>query len=64
MEAARKKKKLWLFLPVSALVVLAGVILGTICMVDYYGAGVLMVFIFSGDGSGGVWRDSFLPSTG
>ena len=46
MEAARKKKKLWLFLPVSALVVLAGVILGTICMVDYYGAGVLMVFIF------------------
>lgn len=46
MEAARKKKKLWLFLPVSALVVLAGVVLGTICMVDYYGAGVLMVFIF------------------
>ena len=26
--------------------VIIGVILGTICMVDYYGAGVLMVFIF------------------
>ena len=32
MEAARKKKKLWLFLPVSVLVVLAGVILGTIAV--------------------------------
>ena len=46
METVRKKQKTWLYLLVSALVVAAGAVLGTLGMVDYYGAGVLTVFIF------------------
>ena len=46
METVRKKQKTWLYLQVSALVVAAGAVLGTLGMVDYYGAGVLTVFIF------------------
>ena len=46
METVRKKQKTALYLMVSALVVVAGAVLGTLGMVDYYGAGVLTVFIF------------------
>ena len=46
METVRKKQKTGLYLLVSALVVVAGAVLGTLGMVDYYGAGVLTVFIF------------------
>ena len=46
METVRKKQKTWAYLLVSALVVAAGAVLGTLGMVDYYGAGVLTVFIF------------------
>ena len=46
MEQVRKKGKTWMYLLVCVLVVLAGLGLGTLCMVDYYGAGVLTVFVF------------------
>ena len=46
MERVRKKGKTWMYLLVCVLVVLAGLVLGTLCMVDYYGAGVLTVFVF------------------
>ncbi len=46
METVRKKQKPWDYVLVSAGVVAAGGILGTLCMVDYYGVGVLTVFIF------------------
>lgn len=46
METVRKTQKIWKYLAVAAIVVIVGMILGTLCMVDYYGAGVLMVFIF------------------
>lgn len=46
MEQVRKKGKIWMYLLVCVLVVLAGLVLGTLCMVDYYGAGVLTVFVF------------------
>ena len=46
MEAVRQKQKIWLYLPVAALVTVIWTILGTLGMVDYYGAGILTVFIF------------------
>ena len=46
MEKVRKKQKLWIFLPTAVLVVLVGSALGTVGMADYYGAGVLTLFIF------------------
>ena len=46
MEQVRKKGKIWMYLLVCVLVVLAGLVLGTLCMVDYYGVGVLTVFVF------------------
>ena len=46
METVRKKQKLWVSLPVCAAVAAAGALLGTLGMTDYYGAGVLTVFIF------------------
>lgn len=46
METVRKKQKPWVYVLVSAGVVAAGGILGTLCMVDYYGVGVLTVLIF------------------
>ena len=46
METVRKKQKLWVSLPVCAVVVAAGALLGTLGMTDYYGAGVLTVFSF------------------
>lgn len=46
METVRKKQKIWLYVAVSVFVVMLGAVLGTLCMVDYYGAGVLMIFVF------------------
>ena len=46
METVRKKQKLWVSLPVCAVVVAAGALLGTLGMTDYYGAGVLTAFAF------------------
>lgn len=46
MEAVRKKQKLWLYILVCVLTVAAGLAVGTLGMVDYYGAGILTVFVF------------------
>ena len=46
METVRKKQKTWLYLLTALLVVLSGTVLGTLSMVDYYGTGVLTIFIF------------------
>ena len=46
MEQVRKKGKPCMYLLVCVLVVPAGLVLGTLCMVDYYGVGVLTVFVF------------------
>ena len=46
MEQVRKKGKTWMYLLVCVLVVPAGLVLGTLCMVDYHGVGVLTVFVF------------------
>lgn len=46
MEAARAKGKRWLYVLTCAAVVVLGFALGTLGMVDYYGAGVLTVFVF------------------
>ena len=46
MEQARKKQKLALYVLTVALVVTFGAVLGTLGMVDYYGAGVLTMFVF------------------
>ena len=46
MEAARAKGKPWLYVLTCAAVVVLGFALGTLGMVDYYGAGVLTVFAF------------------
>lgn len=46
METVRKKQKIWAYVAVCVIVVILGSVLGTLGMVDYYGAGVLTVFIF------------------
>lgn len=46
METVRKKKSTFVYILVSAIVVILGGLLGTLSMVDYYGIGVLTVFIF------------------
>ena len=46
METVRKKKSTFVYILVSAVVVILGGLLGTLSMVDYYGIGVLTVFIF------------------
>lgn len=46
MENVRKKRKTPMYLLTAVGVVAVGAVLGTACMVDYYGAGVLTVFIF------------------
>ena len=40
MEKVRKKQKLLAYVLVSAVVIIAGTILGIICMVDYYSAAI------------------------
>ena len=46
MEAVREKGKRWLYILTCVGVTLCGFVLGTVGMVDYYGAGVLTVFVF------------------
>ena len=46
MEKARKKQKMTIYVLTVALVVVLGAVLGTLGMVDYYGAGVLTMFVF------------------
>ena len=46
METARAKGKCWCYVLSCAVVILLGFVLGTLSMVDYYGAGVLTVFGF------------------
>lgn len=66
METVHKKQKPWAYVTVSVVVVILGSVLGTLGMVDYYGAGVLTVFIFyfSEAGNGGVWQVRYLHFTG
>lgn len=46
MEAVREKGKLWLYVLTCVGMTALGAALGTLGMVDYYGAGVLTVFVF------------------
>ena len=46
MEAVREKGKHWLYILTCVGVTLCGFALGTVGMMDYYGAGVLTVFVF------------------
>lgn len=41
-----KKKKVWISIPVIALICVSGFLLGTITFVDYHGFGVLTVLVF------------------
>lgn len=45
-EQARKKEKVWLTLLTAAGTLALGMLLGTLTMVDYYGAGVATVLVF------------------
>ena len=46
MEAVREKKKTWLYVLTCAAVCVFGYAIGTLAMLDYYGMGVLTVFVF------------------
>lgn len=46
MERTRQKHKLWLTVLVDFLVCLLGTVLGYVLFVDYYGCGILTVFVF------------------
>lgn len=46
MEWVRRKGRAWLYVLTCVLTVAAGAALGTLAMVDYYGVGVLTVFLF------------------
>ena len=46
METVHKNQKRWLYVLTAFVTVVFGMILGTLCMVDYYGVGVLTVFVF------------------
>ena len=46
LERARAGKRRWLCLLESVVIVIAAVMLGTVCMVDYYGPGVLTLLVF------------------
>ena len=46
MEAVRENGKRWLYILTCVGVTLCGFALGTVGMMDYYGAGVLTVFVF------------------
>lgn len=46
METVREKGKIWLYALTAAIVTASGFLLGTLTMVDYFGMGVLMVFLF------------------
>lgn len=46
METVHKKQNVFLYVITVVLVVVVGALLGTLSMVDYYGAGILTVFVF------------------
>ena len=46
IEKAKKIKKYWLTIPIIIIIVLMDYLIGTIAMVDYFGAGVLTVLTF------------------
>lgn len=46
IEKAKETNKLWLTILASSGAIILGTILGTVTMVDYYGAGVVTVLIF------------------
>lgn len=46
METVHKNQKRWLYVLTAFVTVVFGMIFGTLCMVDYYGVGVLTVFVF------------------
>lgn len=46
MEKIKKKNKIWLTILISVVVCLLGTVLGYLLFVDYYGCGILTVFIF------------------
>lgn len=46
MEKIKQKGKLWLTILVDALIVIGGLALGYLTMVDYYGIGIVTVFVF------------------
>ena len=46
METVHKNQKRWVYVLTAFVTVVLGMIFGTLCMVDYYGVGVLTVFVF------------------
>lgn len=46
LEKVRKKENMWEKLLLSALIVMGTVLLGTVTFVDYFGFGVMMVYVF------------------
>lgn len=46
MERIRRKGKLWLTIPFCILISVLGLIAGYVTFVDYYGCGILTVFVF------------------
>lgn len=46
IDRVRHKQKIWIIIPISFLIGLTGFLLGYATMVDYYGIGVLTVFLF------------------
>ena len=46
VDWVKEKGRLWLTVLVAAAVITVGTLLGFLCMTDYYGFGVLMVFLF------------------
>lgn len=46
MEKAKNRQKTWVYVVVAVVVTAVWTLLGTICMVDYYGAGILTIFTF------------------
>ena len=46
MEKAKGRQKTGVYVLVAMVVTVVWVLLGTICMVDYYGAGILTIFTF------------------
>ena len=46
METVHKNQKRWVYVLTAFVTVVLGMIFGTLCMVDYYGVGVLTVFAF------------------
>ena len=58
IDKVRKTGKVWLWIPVAIVVTLVGYVIGTITMVDFYGAGVVMVIMFYVPGQGTMEIDS------